>query len=115
MYRVGGVYTEVPSAVASFVDGWQQLSVDLAVPAGATEAFIRLYNGYPGGTGKKVYWDNLSLRELVAPFGPQWSGGPADAATGNEYTSLEFPTPDLARLNLATNPAGSSKTRQPVP
>jgi RHS repeat-associated protein len=95
----GGVTQRFYSAHAAWVDGWQQLSVDLSVPAGASGAYVKLFNG--GAVGSVVYWDNMSVREIVAPFGPQWSGGPSDATTGNEFSSLQFPTPDLARLNLA--------------
>lgn len=97
--RVGTTYTEAASAEPTYVDGWQQLTVDMVLPVGANESFVRLYNGMPSGSGKKVYWDNLSVRELVAPFGPQWSGGPTDAVAGNDYTSLELPTPDVVRVN----------------
>jgi hypothetical protein len=29
--------------------------------------------------------------KLVAPFGPSWRGGAADATSGSDYTSHEFP------------------------
>ncbi|MCX5214373.1 DNRLRE domain-containing protein [Kitasatospora sp. NBC_00240] len=90
-------YTFVSSAKAGFTDGWQQLSVDMAVPADATEAWFRLYNGFAGGSGKEVYFDDLSVKEIVAPFGPQWAGGP-DAGTGSDYRSLSFPQSDLAEI-----------------
>jgi RHS repeat-associated protein len=93
-----GPYNEFYSPVAAWVDGWQQLSVDMDVPADGIQAFFRLYDGMTGGSGKVVYWDNLSLRELVAPFGPAWRGGAADATSGSDYTSLEFPTPDVAQI-----------------
>lgn len=86
------------SARATVTNAWQQLSVDLAVPQDATEAWFRLYLGF-AGAGKKVYWDNLSVRELVAPFGPQWRGAVSDEAAETPYTTLEFPTPDLAKIN----------------
>ncbi|WP_433534555.1 DNRLRE domain-containing protein [Micromonospora sp. CA-249363] len=66
VYKVGSIYVEVPSAKASIVDGWQQLSLVMSVPVGATEAFVRLFNGFPTGqTSKAVYWDDLSLREVT--------------------------------------------------
>jgi len=95
-------YVETASAKAAWTGGWQELSVDLTVPADATEAFFRLYNGFLTGTGKEVFWDNHSVRELVAPFGPQWRGGVADAVAGVDYTSLEFPSADVAAVNLAS-------------
>ncbi|MFE3106868.1 DNRLRE domain-containing protein [Kitasatospora indigofera] len=90
-------YTFVSSAKAGFTDGWQQLSVDMAVPKDATEAWFRLYNGFAGGSGKEVYFDDLSVKEVIAPFGPQWAGGP-DAGTGSDYRSLSFPQSDLAEI-----------------
>ncbi|WP_159042533.1 DNRLRE domain-containing protein [Streptomyces sp. IGB124] len=92
-------YTAVPSAKAGFTDGWQQLSVDMAVPKDATEAWFRLYNGFAGGSGKQVFFDDLSLKEIVAPFGPQWAGGP-DAGGGSEYRALAFPQSDVAEIKL---------------
>ncbi|MFF7633360.1 ricin-type beta-trefoil lectin domain protein [Kitasatospora sp. NPDC008050] len=99
VHKSGGVYGEVASAKAGFTDAWQQLSVDLTVPKDATEAWFRLYNGFPGGSNKEVHFDDLSLKELVAPFGPQWAGGP-DAGTGSDYRSLSFPQSDLAEIKL---------------
>ncbi|MFJ1753080.1 ricin-type beta-trefoil lectin domain protein [Kitasatospora sp. NPDC088134] len=96
--RTAAGYTQIASNKASFTDGWQQLTVDLAVPQGATEAFFRLYNGF-SASGKEVFFDDLSLKEIVAPFGPQWSGGP-DAGTGSDYRSLSFPESDLAEIKL---------------
>ncbi|MEU0550478.1 LamG-like jellyroll fold domain-containing protein [Micromonospora sp. NPDC005979] len=120
-HRVNGVYTEVSSKMAAYLDGWQELSVDMTVPAGATEAFFRLYNGMQGGSGRKVYWDNLSMTEIVAPFGPAWTGGATGGAADVEYTTVTFPEPSLARVNtigggwitFAKNPDGVSFTPEP--
>ncbi|MEU2614920.1 LamG-like jellyroll fold domain-containing protein [Micromonospora sp. NPDC007271] len=100
-YKIGTNYVEVASPMAGFTEGWQELSVDMAVPVGATEAFFRLYNGMQGGSGKKVYWDNLSVTELVAPFGPAWSGGVSsgDDEAAVDYTTLTFPQPSVAQVN----------------
>ncbi|GAB4052332.1 LamG-like jellyroll fold domain-containing protein [Catellatospora paridis] len=66
VYHKTGTYGFVSSPKASIVDSWQRLSVDFTVPANATEAFIRLYNGFrTGNPGKVVYWDNLSVTELT--------------------------------------------------
>ncbi|MFJ7244121.1 ricin-type beta-trefoil lectin domain protein [Kitasatospora sp. NPDC098652] len=97
VYRTPAGYGETASPKASFTDGWQQLTVDMAVPADATEAWFRLYNGNAAGSGKEVFFDDLSLKELVAPFGPQWAGGP-DAGTGGDYRSLSFPQSDLVEI-----------------
>lgn len=94
----GGTYRQVSSAKAAWTDAWQELTVDLDVPPGATEAFFRLYNGH-SEAARSVYYDNLSVREVVAPFGPQWKGGATDGGTGNLFTTLEFPQPELAKVN----------------
>ncbi|WP_143193835.1 LamG-like jellyroll fold domain-containing protein [Micromonospora sp. CB01531] len=120
-YKVGANYTEVPSAMAGFTDGWQELAVDMTVPAGATEAFFRLYNGTQGGSGKKVYWDNLSVTEILAPFGTAWSGGATGGAAEVDYTTVTLPEPSLAQVNtigggwitFAKNPDGVSYTPEP--
>ncbi|BCJ68416.1 hypothetical protein Prubr_54370 [Polymorphospora rubra] len=64
-YKVGTTFTEVASPKASVTDGWQRLSVAMTIPSTATEAFIRLYNGFNVGSGKTVYWDDLSVREVI--------------------------------------------------
>ncbi|MFD7989021.1 ricin-type beta-trefoil lectin domain protein, partial [Kitasatospora indigofera] len=97
VYRTPAGYTDVLSPKASFTDGWQQLSVDMALPKDATEAWFRLFNGFAAGSGKEVFFDDLSLKEIVAPFGPQWAGGP-DAGTGSDYRSLSFPQSDLVEI-----------------
>ncbi|GAA2995324.1 hypothetical protein GCM10020229_04820 [Kitasatospora albolonga] len=102
VYRTPAGYKDVLSPKASFTDGWQQLSVDMAVPADATEAWFRLFNGFAAGTGKEVYFDDLSLKEIVAPFGPQWSGGP-DAGTGSAYRSLSYPASDLVEVKYTND------------
>nr|BEK69212.1 hypothetical protein KPHV_64390 [Kitasatospora purpeofusca] len=94
--KTGAGYAKTTSPKAGFTDGWQQLSVDLAVPADATEAFFRLYNGFTGAD-KQVFFDDISLKEIVAPFGPQWAGGP-DAGAGSDYRSLSFPQSDLVEI-----------------
>ncbi|MEO3809485.1 LamG-like jellyroll fold domain-containing protein [Sphaerisporangium sp. B11E5] len=120
-HRVGTTYHEVASPMAGFTEGWQELSVDMTVPAGATEAFFRLYNGAQGGSGKKVYWDNLSFTEIVAPFGPAWSTGIAGGPAAATYTTLAFPEPSVAQVNtidggwitFSRNADGSTFTPEP--
>jgi RHS repeat-associated protein len=91
-------YLGSSSLKAAYTGAWQELQVDLAVPADATEAFFRLYNGFSAGSGKKVYYDNISVQEIVAPFGPQWSGGSGDGNADSEYASLDFPAKDIVRV-----------------
>jgi hypothetical protein len=93
-------YVPVPSPMAAYTEGWQELSVDMTIPAGATEALVRLYNGNAAGSGKKVYWDNVSVTEIVAPFGPSWNGGATGGAADTDYTTLTFPSPSVARVSM---------------
>ncbi|WBB80431.1 DNRLRE domain-containing protein [Micromonospora sp. WMMD882] len=64
-YHNAGAYTHVLSSRPTATDTWQRLSVVLTVPVTATEAFVRLYNGFAPGTGKSVFWDDLSVREVT--------------------------------------------------
>ncbi|MFB7672288.1 ricin-type beta-trefoil lectin domain protein [Kitasatospora purpeofusca] len=96
VYRTPAGYADVLSPKASFTDGWQQLSIDMTVPKDATEAWFRLINGF-AATDKEVFFDDLSLKEIVAPFGPQWAGGP-QAGGGSDFRSLSFPQSDLVEI-----------------
>ncbi|MFI5936837.1 LamG-like jellyroll fold domain-containing protein [Actinoplanes sp. NPDC051494] len=98
-YKNGTAYTAVPSPMAGYVDGWQELSVDMTVPAGSTEALFRLYNGNAAASGKKVYWDNVSVTEVVAPFGPSWNAAATGGPSESDFTSLGFPSSSVARVN----------------
>lgn len=89
-------FVEPTSRKVPYTDAWAELSLDFTVPADATSAFLRLYNGFPANSGKAVYFDHLSLRELVAPFGPEWAGGATGGVTDNELHSLTFPGKDVA-------------------
>ncbi|GAA0232729.1 RICIN domain-containing protein [Saccharothrix mutabilis subsp. mutabilis] len=91
-------YQEHHSNTAQAVDAWQQLTLDYTVPADATEAFVRLYNGFTAGSGKKVYYDDLSLREITAPFGPHWETGAEVDSAQIDYTRLAFPHEDTVQV-----------------
>ncbi|MFF0476473.1 DNRLRE domain-containing protein [Streptomyces sp. NPDC004284] len=97
-FSTPGGFVEPTSRKVPYTDAWAELSLDFTVPADATTAFLRLYNGFPANSGKAVYFDHLSLRELVAPFGPEWAGGAAGGVTDNELNSLTFPGKDVAVL-----------------
>lgn len=87
------------TAKASMTNAWQQLSVDVTIPAGTTEAFLRLYDGFKEST-KPVYFDDISVRELWAPFGDEWASGTTDSAAGTAYTRISRPYPDVAAVHL---------------
>ncbi|MFJ2298196.1 RHS repeat-associated core domain-containing protein [Oerskovia paurometabola] len=82
------------------VDTWQQVSMDITVPTDATEAFLRLYNGNAGGSGKAVYFDDLSVRQIWAPFGKEWATGTVDGYAGTAYTKIATPYDDVAAVHL---------------
>lgn len=82
------------------VDTWQQVSMDITVPADATEAFLRLYNGNAAGSGKAVYFDDLSVRQIWAPFGKEWATGTVDGYAGTAYTKVATPYEDVAAVHL---------------
>ncbi|TQN42635.1 RHS repeat-associated protein [Blastococcus colisei] len=100
MYNEGGTWKAQSSNKPTRTDTWQQLTLDFTVPAGTTGPLIRLYNGF-SATSKKVFYDDLSVRQVWAPFGPQWSLGVADQATGVAYTSITQPYPDVAAVRLS--------------
>ncbi|TWH72141.1 intein/RHS repeat-associated protein [Modestobacter roseus] len=82
-------------------DSWQQLSLDVTVPVAARSgALLRLYNGSQTA-GKEVFFDDLSVRQIWAPLGPQWSLGTADEVAGTAYTRISQPYPDVAALHLS--------------
>lgn len=93
-----GNYIAVQSPRAGYTDAWVQLSVDFAIPAGATEAFVRLYNGFAAGSGKQVYFDDLTVREITAPFGPQWQTGVSAEGSEVHYSRLSFPEENVVQL-----------------
>lgn len=92
--------TATSSNSPTALNTWQQLSVDFTVPADATSAFLHLNTGYPANSTQQVLFDDLSLRELWAPLGPQWDLATQDASDVS-YASLSFPEPDLATVKLS--------------
>jgi RHS repeat-associated protein len=91
-----GAITPRPTAV----NAWQRVSVDVTIPTNATEAFLRMYNGMQAGADKPVYFDDISVREVWSPFGPQWSAGTVDAAAGTAYTRITRPYDDVASVQV---------------
>ncbi|WP_155858948.1 DNRLRE domain-containing protein [Candidatus Blastococcus massiliensis] len=96
-----GHWKHAPTPKAERAGMWQQLSVDFTIPADAKSGgYVRLYNGF-STAGKEVFFDQLSVRELWAPFGPEWSLGVADEIAGTAYSHVSQPYPDVATLHLA--------------
>ncbi|QHT57591.1 DNRLRE domain-containing protein [Cellulomonas sp. H30R-01] len=92
-------YTEQRSAAATVAGAWQQLTMDYTVPDGAVEAFVRLYNGF-SDQSKVVYYDDVFVQELWSPFGPEWSMGTVDGASGSAYTRISKPYDDVAAVEV---------------
>lgn len=98
--RQDGTWESASSPRVSKADLWQHLTVDYTVPSGNSAPSIRLYNGF-AATNAAVYYDDLSVREIWSPLGPQWSLGLADEAAGTAYTHISQPYPDVAELHFA--------------
>jgi len=91
----------VVSARPAVTDSWQQLSLDITIPADATDAYLVLYNGFNQATvNKPVYWDDLSVREVSTPFGPQWALGAVDSLTGTAYTKITRPSDGVVGVGV---------------
>jgi len=94
----GGTYvetngTQAPNAAGTFVS-----RVTVTIPVGATESYVRLYNGASGGNGD-VWWDNFALVEGYYD-GPWASGDSANGAwdgTANASTTTFYGAAPLTR------------------
>ncbi len=100
--RIGsGSYVKTASSRPTVTDSWVKVSFDVEIPAGATEAFLRLYNGNTEASGKAVYFDDLSVQQIWAPFGPQWALGVDDESSDTGYERITRPEPDLLLVHLS--------------
>lgn len=72
-------YVGVNSGSAPNAVGSTRLSVTYTIPSGATEAFIRLYNGVSQGNGE-VWWDDILIEE-TSTLQPYFDG--ANLAAGD--------------------------------
>ncbi|MDP9165760.1 MAG: DNRLRE domain-containing protein, partial [Actinomycetota bacterium] len=88
--KVGnGGYAELDGTAPTATNVWTPVSVSFWVPDGATEALIRLYNGFASTkTGSTVYYDNLVLSQTDV-FGPGWTASWPGPATGAGDMTLE--------------------------
>jgi hypothetical protein len=82
----GGGYATIRSDAAPNAAGETELRLTFTLPAGAIEAFIRLYNGASRDNGE-VYWDNFALVE-GAYDGPYFDGNSTDIAEDTQYDWL---------------------------
>lgn len=97
--NAAGAYQAISTPKPTVTDAWVEVKADVPIPAGATEAFIRLYNGHAPGSGKSILVDDLSVRELVAPFGPQWLGGTSVEAADIAYSRLTVDLDNVVQID----------------
>lgn len=87
-----GTYVSVMSAAIPNVAGTYQVRLSFTIPLGATEAFVRLYNG-AGINGGDVWWDDFMLTEGVYT-GPYLDGSSPNGkwlGSANESESVIYP------------------------
>lgn len=113
MTKVGAAaYVSTASAQAANDVGVTRLSVTVTMPAGVTEAFIRLYNGALRGGGD-VWWDSLLVEETTTvqdyfdgSTGPNhaWISAAHNSTSTNGDASLPITLSDYeARQGLETD------------
>ncbi len=87
-YTVSGVHTQTSSAAAANIAGSTRVSVTFSVPASATAAWLRLYNGTSVGNGD-VWWDSIMLTESGSAlnYGDGTSSGWAWASAAHGSSS----------------------------
>jgi len=101
-YADGG-YHELSGPAPTSKDAWLTEALTFTVPAGAGQAFIRLYNGTTAGT---VYYDGMSLREsdqdltnATSILGTGWKAelpGPGVGAASSTIDDQTAGTGDLS-------------------
>lgn len=97
--KTASVTKEYQTKKPAVLNAWTRVSVDIPVPTDATETFVRLYNGFDTGKTVNVYFDDLSVREVWSPFGPQWQLGSVDGASGAAYTKVTRPYDDVVAVH----------------
>lgn len=99
--NAAGAYVETNTQALNVV-GVQRVAVTVAIPLGATEAFVRVYNGSTVGT---VWWDALMLTE-----------GDGKDTGGNLLAPFDGDTADTSHYiyDWTGAPGGSTSTRTPV-
>jgi hypothetical protein len=106
----GGTYVEAYSPAAPNAAGVTRLSVTVAIPLGATEAFLRVFNGSTAGA---IWIDAMRLSEVdptlgadnelyfdgdstdTAEYGYAWTGTPHNSTSTRE--ALISRSPDLLK------------------
>ena len=101
--NAAGAYINNASTQAPNTAGTTRLSVTVSIPAGATEAFIRLYNGASAGNGD-VWWDAVMLE--ASPIVQDYFDGSvvsADADLTNSWSGTAHASTSVMRgVGLST-------------
>lgn len=108
----GNYQTVVSAQMPNVANTTQRLSATCTIPVGATEAFVRLYNGAAAGCGD-VWWDN-ELVELSSIAGTYFDGSTSASGdftfawngTTNASTSIQK---GLKVSGWASNSNGSNR------
>ncbi|MEO9007542.1 MAG: hypothetical protein ABI401_10555 [Candidatus Dormibacter sp.] len=105
-------YVEIDGTMPTATGAWQLVLVTFTVPDGATEAFIRLYNGFNvGKTGDAVYYDDLTL-VADGVQGAEWQTNlPGPAAGDSNLTIRDYTAQGYVVL---TAPGGSEDVYTPT-
>lgn len=93
-YKLGGSYSHFDSAAIPNVAGTYDIRFSFSLPSGATEAFVRLYNGGMKNGGD-TYWDNFFLVEGDYT-GPWFDGNNPPPGLDTWWTG----TPNASTSNL---------------
>ncbi len=105
------ILTSSPLTNAPVVGG-ERVSVTFTLPAGTTEAFIRLYNGWTNTATNIVHWDAILL-EQSSTLNPYFDGSDPDCAwTGTADVSTSTYTAFTAGWFPVDSPAGSTTFAQ---
>lgn len=125
VFILGGSYSEFPTNAPTNAIGVYEVRKTFTIPANATEAFIRLYNGTSTGNGD-VWYDNVMLVEGEytgdyidgsKPFA-KWDGvAGASLSVGYPPQLLDFagsPALDQVGAGSTSNPAVNGFTARTI-
>lgn len=107
-----GTYVEAQSAQAPNSAGATRLSVTVSIPTGATEAFIRLYNGALVGGGD-VWWDNI-LVEATSTVKDYFDGSFTAADYSYSWTTPASPHNSTSVMRTAGSYGSGTVTNAAV-
>jgi Tfp pilus assembly protein PilX len=106
-----GVYQSATATTANTNPGHQRVSKTFTIPSGATNPFIRLYNG-AGSSSGEIYWDSIMLTQGTTDYpykdgntpGWAWNGTFNNATSTGPVRSACTSASTCTPTNLITNP-----------